>query len=740
MNSISRLEDIGSAAPLASEIDLGRLLRTLWRRRWVILGVTGIVLAASAFFLSQVTPIYTATSKVIIDSRQNGFLDNRQTLTETVYADTAVMSEVEVLDSRMVAKRVADKMNLYADKRFNAELQPAAGNRLAATVRSLFTEIKHLVFGKSKAEELDAATLKRLGQDDVVDSVLGSLSVVPVPQSLVIRIEMRSEDPVLAAQLANAYADAYIDQQLESKFESARYISNWLNGRLETLKNAVVESEKAVADYRSQTGLMEASGPSTNQQQLSELNTQLVGAQAARAETEARLSRVEAALQSGHGAGDEILDSPLTQRLKEQEATLARSVSELQARYGVHHPEMVKAQSQLEQVRRQLGDEIGNQLKTLRADFAIKKQREAAILAQIHTVEGTVLNQNSAAIKLHELEREAQANRTLYETFLSKFKESGEQELIRQADARIISTADIPRIPTYPRKRMIFAASGLLGFLAGIILVMALEQLDRTIRTREQLEDLLGLPSLALIPQLKAGTEDSDVNRYVMDNPGSSYAEALRMVWVALQHHGTRGRVVVLTSSVPDEGKSVTSLSLGRIVAGLGMRVVVVDGDLRRAALAKKAGVTPVKTLNDVVAERCTLDEALMHDPLSKTDLLCGQVASRNEISLLAASERLADMLTVLRDRYDLIVIDSPPALAIADVQVLARLADQTVFCVRWDKTPRDTVLSAMRALRDARAKVAGTILTRVNIQKHAQYGYYDIGYYYARYRSYYSE
>jgi succinoglycan biosynthesis transport protein ExoP len=735
MNSISRLEDIGAATTLASEIDLGRLLRTLWRRRGVIGGVTGLALAFSAFALSQVTPIYTAASKVMIDSRQARFLDNQEPL-----SDTAVMSEVEVLDSRVVAKRVADKLNLYADKRFNPDLEPAGGNRLAAMAGSLFTEIKHLIFGKSKVEELDAATLKRLGRDDVVDTVLRSLTVIPVPQSLVIRIEMQSPDPVLASQLANAYADAYIDQQLESKFESARYVSNWLNGRLETLKTAVVDSEKAVADYRSQTGLVEAAGPSTNQQQLSELNTQLVGAQAARAETEARLSRVEAALQSGHGAGGDILDSPLIQRLKEQEATLARDASELQARYGAHHPEMIKAKSQLDQVHRQLGDEIDNQIKTLRGDFAIKRQREAAVQAQIHAVEGSLLNQNSAAIKLHELEREAQANRTLYETFLSKFKESGEQELIRQADARIISTADIPRMPSYPRKRVIFAASGLLGFLAGIVLVMALEQLDRTIRTREQLEDLLGLPSLALIPQLKTGTEESDVSRYVIDNPGSSYAEALRMVWVALQHHGDRGQVVVLTSSVPDEGKSVTSLSLGRIVAGLGMRVVVLDGDLRRAALAKKAGVDPKLTLADVIAERCKLDQALIHDPLSKVDLLCGQVAGRKEISLLASGDRLGEILTALREQYDLIIVDSPPALAIADVQVLARLADQTLFCVRWDKTPRDTVLSAMRALRDARAKVAGTILTRVNIQKHAQYGYYDIGYYYAQYRNYYSE
>jgi capsular exopolysaccharide synthesis family protein len=286
----------------------------------------------------------------------------------------------------------------------------------------------------------------------------------------------------------------------------------------------------------------------------------------------------------------------------------------------------------------------------------------------------------------------------------------------------------------------VLLAAAILGLLGGVALVLVLEQLDRSIRTRDQLEDLVGLPTFALIPQIKAGTGESAIQSYVLDHPSSSYAEALRMAWVGLQHIGGGGRIIVVTSSVPEEGKSLTCISLARVISALGLRVAVIDADLRRASIAVKSGIEPAVGIADVIRGTTRIEDAMMRDPLSAIDILPALPASFRDINLLAANEKVSELFTALRSRYDVIIVDSPPTLAVADVQVLARLADQTLFCVRWDQTPRETVLSAMRTMRDARAKVAGTLLTRVNIRKHARYGYYDIGHYYARYRSYYTE
>jgi Mrp family chromosome partitioning ATPase len=211
------------------------------------------------------------------------------------------------------------------------------------------------------------------------------------------------------------------------------------------------------------------------------------------------------------------------------------------------------------------------------------------------------------------------------------------------------------------------------------------------------------------------------------------------MAWVGLQHSAAASRVVVVTSSLPEEGKSLTSLSLARVVAALGHTVAVVDADLRRASLAAKAGVEPKITITDVIERRWPMQDAMVRDPRSPVDLLVGGPGGHKDVNLLAAGDRLAEMFAELRGRYELVIVDGPPALAVADIHVLMRLADQTVFCVRWDQTPRDAILSAIRTLRDSRAKVAGTLLTRVNVRKHSQYGYHDSGYYYGRYSNYYS-
>ncbi|MBB6253705.1 GumC family protein [Nitrospirillum iridis] len=747
MNSVTRLEDLGAAVARsggpASEVDIGQLLRTLWRRRWVILSITGLSLVAAYFILSQVTPIYTATTRVMIESRRSRVLDGRELISGMEPFNMAVMSEVEVIRSRNIAKRVADKLDLYNDKQFNPALMPNEGSRVLGTLSALIGEVSQLF--ATPGPQIDEATRLQRQRDAVVDKVLGSLSVEPVQLSLVIRVSMQSPDPVMAARLANAYADACVEEQLESKFDTVRHISTWLNGRLDSLRTAVVESERAVAAYRSANGLVDTSqrGQSMNQQQLSELSSQLVMAQSKRAETEARLSRVEGALMSGHteGALDDMLDSPLVQHLKEEQATLARTVTELKARYGERHPDMVKAKSELAQIDRQLTAEIQSLVKTLRNDFAVQKQREASLSAQIRSAEGSVLTQSKAEIRLHELERDAQANRVLYESFLSKFKESGEQEQFQQADTRVIAQAEVPRSPSYPRRPMVLTAATVLGLLGGVALVLLLEQLDRTVRTRDQLEELVGLPTFALIPQIKSGTGETAVQSYIMDHPSSSYAEAFRMAWVGLQQGlGDQGSVVVVTSSVPEEGKSLTSLSLARVVSTLGLRVIVIDADLRRASLAAKAGVQSQYTFPDVIAGRVTVDEAIINDPLSPADIMISRPGGHKDVNLLASSDRVAEILNGLRSRYDLVVVDSPPALAMADVQVLSRMADKTVFCVRWDQTPRETVLSALRVLRDAKAKMAGLLLTRVDISKHSRYGYHDVGYYYARYRNYYSE
>lgn len=719
-------------------VNIAEMLRMLWRRRNFLLLCMLVAGVVAWVAVSRITPIYSASVKVLIDSRTPKYSDIQQFLISRVPTFMAVASEVEVIRSRELAKRVADSLNLTQDPEFNPLLRPQDSSGLFGWLRNLRAALLGAEDEKAESEADRQRRIERI----VVDGVLGRLSAAPVPQSAVITISFRSENPAKAAKLANAAAEHYVTAQLEAKFDAIRRGTTWLNDRLETLRMAVARSEEALADYRRSAGLIDSGGRLPSQQNLTELNSQLIVTQGRRSEQQARVARIEALLGAGRGleAVGEVLDSPLIQRLKEQEAILAREVSNLTLRYGERHPQMAKVRAEQVELQAKIDIEVGKLAQGLRNELGVLRDREANLKAQVAQLEGTILGQNEAQIRLHELEREAQANRTVYEAFLSRFKESGDQENIQQSDARIISQAEQPRGPAYPRRQLMLAAAVMLGLLAGVVILLVSEQLSRTVRNREQLERISGVPVLGQIPNVRS-LPGRPVSNHLIDKPHSAFAEAFRMTWFALKHADpdSEPRVVLVTSAVPEEGKSLTSLSLARTAANLGLRVALVDADLRRPSLARTLGMVPTHGVHDVLSGKSTLEQALIKDPLSPIDLLLG-VAGNAEMGLdLAGSKAMAALIADLRDRYDLVVFDSAPTLPVADTQVLGRLVDRTIFCVRWDKTPHDSVTLALRMLGDAHIQITGTLLTRVVLRRYAKYGYGDMGYHYGKYRGYYT-
>ncbi|WP_448188438.1 GumC family protein [Azospirillum sp. sgz301742] len=745
MNHIVRAANMLPSQPAQAranlDVNIANMLRTLWRRRFFLVACLVLAVTVTWVVLSRITPVYSASATVAIDTRRSRVIDFKEVLSQMQPHLVTVFTEVEVVRSRVIAQRVADKLDLYNDQEFNPSLRKEDGYSPLASVFALLLEARKLIRDEPAPPPPDPQTQERKMRAGVVDALIGRLSVSPVPQSLVLRLTFNSTDPAKAAQIANAFADAYMTEQLETKFDAVRRASTWLNTRLETLRQNVVASERTVAAYRNSNGLIQNKGQLPSQQKLTELNTQLITAQAKRAEVEARVARVEALVRSGRGGdgADEMLDSPLIQRLREQEAMLSREASELELRYAPRHPQMVKVRAELSDLRGKIAGEMDRAAQALRSELAVLKEREAGTASQVRQLEGSVMEQNKAEVQLHELEREAQANKALYEAFLSRFKETGEQEQIQQADVRIVSYAEAPNSPSYPRSGLLIFGAAILGLCAGMVLVVMLEHLDNTVRSREQSEEMTGVASIGMIPQIRGAGKR--VENYLLEHPASAFAEAFRIIWFALKHASPAEspHVIMVTSSVPEEGKSLTALSLARTAANLSMRVVLVDADLRRATQGGLLGIAPERTIVDVLTGQASLDEVIRRDPRTSLDVVLGRPVKTQELDLVA-SNRLPEMIEALRERYDLVIIDSPPTMPLADAYVLARMAEQTVFCVRWDKTPRNVVAAAVRGLLDAKVNVVGTLLTRVDVRKHARYGYGDIGYYYGRYRNYYAD
>lgn len=712
-------------------IDLRQQLHILWRRRRLVMGTVIGVVGLSWGILMQATPIFAGNASVMIDTRKTRYLDLKEVITTSLPQLTTVLSEVEVIRSRNVAQRVADSQNLYADPEFNAALRPKGMG-----IRTLLKEAVSF-FLPDRTPVVDDAEKERRMRTQVVTALTNSISANPVPQSLVIKISVLSKDADKAALLTNAVAEQYVLDQLNSKFETTRNASNWLNQRLEDLRASVLESERAVATFKGSSGLIESRGVLPTHQQLAELNSQLINVQATRSEMEAKVARLETLMRSSRGAeaAEEMIDSPLIQRLRESETTLMREASEMSTRYGDAHPKMIKAKAELTELRAKINIEMSKVGQTVHNDFNVVRAREAALLERIRRLEGTVVQQNKAEVRLHELEREAQANRMLYENFLNRFKETTEQEQVQQPDARIISSAVRPVSAAYPRKGLILGAVTICGLLFGTVLAFVLERLDNTFRNREDLENATGLPAIGMIPFVNK----KPVAKYMLDRPASAFAESLRGIWVNLSHSDAANapKIIAVTSSFPGEGKSMTALCLARTIAALGHRVVLVDCDLRRSAVGKLLDITPDKCLDDILEGRIQLKQALITDPVSSLNILPSRNVVRPPLDILG-STAMVDLIQNLRQSFDLVILDCPPVMPVSEVQILGRLADTTVFCVLWDKTPREAVSGALRQLRDVQVDIAGAVLTQVNMKKHARYGYGDVGHYYGRYEAYY--
>lgn len=714
-------------------IDLRQQLQILWGRRRMILSVVTGVIVVTWLVLMQFTPIFAGNATVMIDTRKTRVLDLKEVITTSQPQLTTVLSEVEVIRSRNVATRVADALNLYQDPEFNASLRPK-GSTILASIRDFVSALT----GAVKPELTPEAAEKRM-RANVVTALNAKVSAVPVPQSMVINLSVRSTDPAKAALLTNTLAEQYVLDQLNSKFEATRNASDWLNQRLEGLRETVVQAERAVAQYRASSGLIDSNGIRPAQQQLAELNTQLIQTQGRRSELQAKVARLETLIKSRRGAeaAEEMLESPLIQRLREQEASLMREISDMMTRYGDKHPKLIKGNGELAELRAKINIEAAKLAQGVSNEYNVVRARENALQDNIRRLEATVVNQNRSEVRLHELEREAQANRTLYENFLNRFKETSEQEQVQQPDARIISRAEAPYSPAFPRKGLVLVAMSMVGLLLGGFLALVLERLDNTFRSREMLEEQTGVPAIGMIPYVNK----KPVVQYLFDRPTSAFAEALRGLWVSLSHSdGTRQiRILAITSSFPGEGKSMTALSLARTVALLGQRVLLIDCDLRRSAVASMLDLKPLHCLDDVLAGRVTAQDAVIEDPGSALSILPARSMVGVPLDILN-SKAMEDLLEVVRESYDLVVLDCPPIIPVAEAQILSRLADKTVFCVLWDKTPREAVTRALRQLRGVQADLAGTILTKVQMHKQSRYGHGELGRYYGRYKGYYTD
>lgn len=746
-------------APVQGVLDFDRILSAIRRQLRVVLILAFFGLLLGVTYIATATPRYTATSSILIDKSSNRLV-NELALSEQAsgsYTDeVAIQSQAEVLKSDGLAGKVVDELKLAENEAF---LSPP-GSPLRAIKNFVVSTIDLSSWFEEEDEAKNADERRRLA----VAILKQSMDVSRVSGTSVLAISALSTDPVLSARIADGYASVYLTDQLDSKFEATRLAGGWLQGRIEELRERSLASDRAVQEFRAKNGLITSDGRLVSDQQLTQLNTQMITAQAEVTTAKARYDRITELVNSGDTSAvvSDTLSSNVINELRTKYLEASKREAEISARLGDNHQQAVRLRNEMNEYRRLMFGELGRLAQSYRNDYEVALAREAAARAGMESATTISASANQMQVQLRELEREAESYRSLYQTFLQRYQQAIQQQSFPIAEARIISKATTPDSPSRPKKALALILALFVGGAAGAGIGAYREFRERFFRTSDQIREELGLEPLGLVPALplkqilptdrdmadarqrRSLLWTNNLARYVVDNPFSSFAETMRSAKIAsdLVIDHPEARVIGIASALPGEGKSLISANFASLLALQGRRTLLIDCDLRNPGLTRSIAPHATENLYDVVLHGRNVEEVMLKDPEIGLYFLPAATNQRMpHTPEILTSHAMQNLLNEMSKSFEYIVIDLPPLGIVVDARALASRIDAFNMVVEWGATSRRTVWTTLMKNQNIAEKCVGVVLNKVDSKMQKLYSSHDdADYTQGRYGNYYRE
>ena len=717
------------AAPPPEErdlIDLPDLLRTLNRYKWGVLAIGALAALAGALYAFSSPRLYRATLTLLIEAKNNRPIQTTQEIydpgtgTYEYYA-----SQYEILKSRTVAERVVDKLKLADSAEFQED-QSRGGLSPGSFLKKWLPD-----FSAGEAQPADRAAQKRA---ETVEALLNHLSIAPMMGTQLVKVQYDSRSPQLAAQIANEIGNQYIESALQARLNITKQAVDWLSGKIGDIRGQLEQSEKDLQSFRSGENLVNVGGTRNLLQEQLVDNTKLLR------DAQLKVTQLANSYAKVQAAGNDparleevstLLLDPVVQKASGAYLDAQEEYRKQEKRYGPKHPTMEITRGRLDSARASYYQTLNVAAQGIKAQYEIAKQNAAALAQQVAQNQSQMRSLDDKSYQMNALERNADSNRQLFESFLRQFKEANTAGTFAELNARVIDAAVPPLYAFAPKKTKITFIAGLIGLLVGIVLAALRHLLSEEIRSAEDLEAMTRLPVFGILPLITNMPRKSSPVREFIQEPRSPFAEGLRSVQTALQvsDWGRNHRHLMVTSSLADEGKSTLASCLA-VGLSNNAKVLLIEVDLRRPSLARTLGLKPdSKGLVHVLSGQAGLDECVLQPPELPYGVLLAGKTVPNPAEVFS-SEDFHDLVQQLAQRYDRIIFDCPPCQAGADALIISRYADGVLFVVKPDKTTRRTVRHTVRRLQLVHANLVGSVINQIDLRRHnPYYEAYDYAY-----------
>jgi polysaccharide biosynthesis transport protein len=716
MTSEAMMEMESEASEELNLLDYWLLIRKHLRQ---ILGLAFAVTLLATLVVFQMTPVYRSTALLLIENSKSKTLSLSDLYDiQGSAGQESFNSQVQILKSRPIAEIVVKKLELNKNAIFNP---PESPGWFASEA-------------EGTAAEIEARQFERL-----IDKLSKNLTIEPVLKSQIVKISFDSTDKVLAAQVANALADAYIENDLESRSQMTQRANIWLTQRMEGLRKKLEQSEKVLQQYREQENIIDSKGVvlSGSAKQLEEISTNLIAARQRMAEAESAYNQVNSHQGEPIAAMESlpsVLKSEAVQRMKAAEADAERKLNELKSRYTENHPKVIAAATDLISAHEAVQHQIERVVDGISRDYDLAKANVSANTRALSRIKADIQNLTRKEFQLGVLMREAESNKQLYDLFVNRAKETDVASNLQSTAGRVIEPAEVSLDPLKPKKKLIIGIALVLGLLAGIAFVFVLDYLDNTLHTVEDVERRLGVEVLGAVQIMpKNSSGEAVAARAFLQDPNSAFSESVRTVRTAvlLSSIDEPHRVVMVTSTIPGEGKTTISINLA-FALGQMKKVLLIDGDIRRPNLARAiGGMEGVRGLVDYLADEAPLQDCIQATENPNVFVLAAGKRFNSPLELLS-SQRFSETIAKVKEMFDVVVIDCPPLKPVSDALVISRYANALLYVVKADSTPYQMARAAIKRLVSIDAPLLGVVLNQPDSKNADRYGQYSDQYEYA--------